>query len=83
MMKVNNFYFRLLVFGLGKRSCIGEVFAKSRTFLFLSTLLQSTTIIKPEGKTLPDFDPRNMVPGIVIQPQPFEVRFVARSKRNS
>lgn len=74
---------RLLVFGLGKRSCIGEVFAKSRTFLFLSTLLQSTTIIEPEGKTLPDFDPRNMVPGIVIQPQPFEVRFVARSKRNS
>uniref|UniRef100_K1Q9M6 unspecific monooxygenase n=1 Tax=Magallana gigas TaxID=29159 RepID=K1Q9M6_MAGGI len=69
---------RLLVFGLGKRSCIGEVFAKSRTFLFLSTLLQTTTIVEPEGITLPEFDPRAMVPGIVIQPQPFEVRFVVR-----
>lgn len=70
---------RLLVFGLGKRNCIGEVFAKSRTFLFLSTMLQTTTITEPEGKTLAEFEPRAMVPGLVIQPQPFEVRFVVRS----
>lgn len=74
---------RLLVFGLGKRGCIGEVFAKSRTFQFLSTLLQNTTIIEPERKSLIEFDPRTMVPGLVLQPQPFEVRFVVRSKRNS
>lgn len=82
-IKVNIMFFRFLVFGLGKRGCIGDVFAKSRTFLFLSTLLRNTTIIEPEGKSLIEFDPRTMVPGLVIQPQPFEARFVVRFKRNS
>ncbi|XP_062589393.1 cytochrome P450 1A2-like [Saccostrea cucullata] len=69
---------RLVAFGLGKRSCIGEVFAKSRIFLFLSTLMQTITIAEPEGKPLPDLDPREMIPGLVLQAQPFEVRFLLR-----
>ncbi|XP_034304486.2 steroid 17-alpha-hydroxylase/17,20 lyase isoform X1 [Magallana gigas] len=69
---------RFASFGLGKRSCIGEVFAKSRIFLFLSSLMQMATIAEPEGKRLPDLDPRKMIPGIVLQPQEYEVRFLMR-----
>eukprot|EP00105_Crassostrea_gigas_P042529 XP_019926677.1 PREDICTED: cytochrome P450 1A2-like isoform X2 [Crassostrea gigas] len=69
---------RFASFGLGKRSCIGEVFAKSRIFLFLSSLMQMATIAEPEGKRLPDLDPRKMIPGIVLQPQEYEVRILMR-----
>lgn len=72
------FLYRFAAFGLGRRSCIGEVFAKSRIFLFLSSLLQMVTIAEPEGIPLLDLDPRNMVPGIVLQPQEYEVRFLLR-----
>lgn len=69
---------RFASFGLGKRSCLGEVFAKSRIFLFLSSLMQMATIAEPDGKPLPDLDPRKMVSGIVLQPQEYEVRFLWR-----
>nr|XP_034304490.1 farnesoate epoxidase-like isoform X2 [Crassostrea gigas] len=63
---------------LGKRNCIGEVFAKSRIFLFLTSLMQMATVAEPERKPLPDFDPIKMIPGIVLQPQECEVRFLWR-----
>lgn len=71
---------RVFAFGSGKRNCLGEVFARSRLFLFMSTLMQLSTVIDPEGKSLPDLLPKDMIPGIVLQPQPFEVRFILRSK---
>lgn len=40
--------------------------------------MQMATIAEPEGKPFPDLDPRKMVPGIVLQPQEYEVRFVLR-----
>ncbi|XP_062614296.1 cytochrome P450 2D28-like [Saccostrea cucullata] len=69
---------RLLVFGFGKRSCVGEVFAKNRTFLFLATLMQTCSVIKPSGQSTTHLDPRAMVPGIVLQPQSYQVQFKAR-----
>ncbi|XP_056013438.1 cytochrome P450 1A1-like [Ostrea edulis] len=63
---------RMLAFGIGKRSCIGEVFAKSRIFLFLATLMQSFTILEPEGCELPDFLPKDMEPGLLLQPKPYK-----------
>lgn len=35
--------------------------------------MQMATIDEPEGKPLLDLDPRKMVPGIVLQPQEYEV----------
>ncbi|XP_061166966.1 cytochrome P450 1A1-like [Saccostrea echinata] len=70
---------RVIAFGIGKRSCIGEVFARSRIFLFLATLMQQATIVEPKGKSLEDLLPREMVPGISLQPKAYEVRFVLRS----
>ncbi|XP_061182630.1 cytochrome P450 1A2-like [Saccostrea echinata] len=69
---------RLLVFGFGKRSCIGEVFAKNRIFLFLATLMQTCTVTKPSGQSTSNLDPRTMMPGIVLQPQHYQVQFKAR-----
>lgn len=40
--------------------------------------MQMATIAEPEGKPLPDFDPRNMVPGAALQPQEYDVRFLLR-----
>lgn len=40
--------------------------------------MQMATIAEPEGKLLPDLDPRKMIPGIVLQPQEYEVRFLMR-----
>ncbi|XP_078334324.1 cytochrome P450 2U1-like [Crassostrea virginica] len=71
---------RVFAFGIGKRFCLGEVFARSRIFLFISTLMQIATVVDPEGTSLSDLMPRDMVPGIVLQPQPFEVRFISRTK---
>lgn len=68
-----------MVFGIGKRSCIGEVFARSRMFLFISALMQLATVIEPDGKLLPDLLPTEMLQKTVLQPRPFEVRFQLRS----
>lgn len=70
---------RVMVFGIGKRSCIGEVFARSRMFLFISALMQLATVIEPDGKLLPDLLPTEMLQKTVLQPRPFEVRFQLRS----
>lgn len=70
--------FRLLIFGFGKRSCIGEVFAKNRMFLFFATLMQICTVTKPSAETLNHLDPREMLPGLVLQPRPYKVQFKLR-----
>ncbi|XP_009328366.1 PREDICTED: cytochrome P450 1A5-like [Pygoscelis adeliae] len=41
---------KVLVFGLGKRKCIGEPFARWQVFLFLSTLLQQLEFSVCDGK---------------------------------
>ena len=40
--------------------------------------MQITTIAEPDDKPLCDLDPRTMVPGVVLQPQEYEVRFLLR-----
>lgn len=72
---------RFLLFGTGRRSCPGEVFAKSRLFLLLSTLLQSFNVMEPEDHSLPEFDPREMDSGLIMQPKPFKIRFERRKQR--
>lgn len=69
---------RLLIFGFGKRLCIGEVFAKNRMFLFFATLMQICTVTKPSAETLNHLDPREMLPGLVLQPRPYKVQFRLR-----
>ena len=41
---------KVLIFGLGKRKCIGEPIARWQVFLFLSTLLQQLEFSVCDGK---------------------------------
>ena len=66
-------------FGGGQRVCIGEVFAMSRMFLILATLIQKFEIL-PESTVAdqPSMDPQNMQWGAVLLPPPHKVRFIPR-----
>ena len=41
-----------MLFGMGKRRCIGEVLAKGAVFLFLAILLQRLEFSVPPGVTV-------------------------------
>lgn len=73
------FFCSLLMFGFGKRACIGEVFAKNRAFLFFATLMQICTVTKPSDEILTHLDPWEMMPGLALQPKPYKVQFKLRN----
>lgn len=66
-----------LNFGIGKRSCLGEAFARSRMFLFISTIMQHFTF-EPETESIAKFDPRDMKPTAVRMPQSYKCRVEKR-----
>ena len=65
--------------GGGQRVCIGEVFAMSRLFLILATLIQKFEIA-PESTVAdqPSMDPRDMQWGTNLLPPSYKVRFIPR-----
>ena len=64
-----------MVFGVGRRMCLGEVLAKMELFLFFSSLLHSFDIKLPEGHTMPSL--KGNV-GITISPDQFKVCLIPR-----
>lgn len=68
----------LLTFTAGHRSCPGETLAKSRMFLYLSSVLQSFDLLPASTGVLPDNDPIHFTRGLQITPQPFQCRAVPR-----
>ncbi|PVD23444.1 hypothetical protein C0Q70_16713 [Pomacea canaliculata] len=68
----------LLPFGVGKRTCPGETFARSRLFLFVTTLLQRFDFLPPsDGRVIP-LDDVPWVQGAVLLPPPFKCRVQRR-----
>ena len=65
----------ILVFGIGRRKCVGEVIARNHLFMFLTCLLQRFTIVKPKGETY-TLDGNF---GLVYTPKPFNVCVIDRS----
>ncbi|XP_025110370.1 steroid 17-alpha-hydroxylase/17,20 lyase-like [Pomacea canaliculata] len=68
----------LLPFGVGKRACPGEKFARSRLFLLVTTLLQRFDFLPPsDGRVIP-LDDVPWVQGAVLLPPPFKCRVQRR-----
>lgn len=78
----------LIAFGAGPRHCIGEVFALSRLFLIVTSLLRDFDLLRPghddrrgtaaaadEAQLVP-CDPRSYSLGIALYPQSYKLRLV-------
>ena len=72
--------FRSIVFEVGRRGCQGEVLAKNRIFLFLSTFMQKFHFLPAEGADAPKYDPRDYGPGLTILPVDYKIYAIQREK---
>ncbi|KAL3870427.1 hypothetical protein ACJMK2_038495 [Sinanodonta woodiana] len=68
----------LVTFGAGKRVCVGENLAKSRIFLYLTTLIQKFDFLLPKGGIVPSDDPRAFLPGALLRPHDYMMRLTVR-----
>ncbi|CAL1540130.1 unnamed protein product [Lymnaea stagnalis] len=69
----------LLSFGIGNRMCPGEVFARSRVFLFLTQILQKFDLLPPATEPLGSCHPDHSVKMLVRQTPPFRCRLRKRT----
>ncbi|XP_069758717.1 cytochrome P450 1A1 [Narcine bancroftii] len=67
---------KVLLFGMGKRRCIGEPIGRTEVFLFLTTLIQQLQFEKKPGQDI------DMTPlyGLTMKPKRCEVQAVHRFK---
>ncbi|PVD36525.1 hypothetical protein C0Q70_03510 [Pomacea canaliculata] len=71
---------RFLPFGVGRRSCPGENFARSRAFLYVTTLLQQFDFLPPVNHDLLPLTQDSWSDGIVLQLRPYHVAIKERSQ---
>ncbi len=57
----------LIPFSIGRRVCLGEIFARDQIFLFVSTLAQQFNLIPESGKPMPSL--ASKIGQITLQPQ--------------
>ena len=65
-------------FSLGRRACPGETLAMSRTFLYLTRMLQEFDITPPSTGCIPNVDPRWYPPGAVLRVEKYLCQLVPR-----
>ncbi|XP_025081723.1 cytochrome P450 2U1-like [Pomacea canaliculata] len=70
---------RFLPFGVGKRICPGENFARSRAFLYVTTLLQKFDFLKPFNHDLLPLTQDSWAEGVVLELKPCYVALRSRS----
>ncbi len=66
----------LVPFGAGSRSCVGEVFAHKRLFIFTASLVQAFDL-KP-GDVKVSCDPGDYEEGIILAQKPYTARLIPR-----
>ncbi|XP_046547616.1 cytochrome P450 2D14-like [Haliotis rubra] len=69
---------RLLTFGVGKRSCIGEKLARVRIFLGLTSILQNFDLARDPSEPFPSSDPNTYETTFMLQPHPYKLQFKPR-----
>lgn len=69
------FYPDFIPFGLGKRKCLGDTFARGCLFIFATEVLRNYTILPVDKDNLPSTEP---VPGLLLSPRPYYTKFVKR-----
>ena len=72
----SNCSLRLMAFGAGRRVCVGEVLARNRLFLLVTSLLQRFHFKAEADDKLPVFDPREYESGAVLTPPLYKVRLI-------
>jgi cytochrome P450 len=68
-----------MVFGAGRRVCLGEALAKNRLFLFATSLLQKFQFVQADNIRKVELDPRKFSLGIVLHPEKFQIKAVHRT----
>ena len=66
----------LMPFGAGTRSCVGEVFALKRLFVFATSLVQSFDLIP--GEVVTSCDPRTYSFSNILRPMSYSIRLIPR-----
>ena len=66
-------------FSLGRRSCPGETLAMTRTFLYLTRILQEFDITPPSTACIPNVDPRCYPPSSVLCVEKYLCKLVPRN----
>ncbi|KAK7467826.1 hypothetical protein BaRGS_00036932 [Batillaria attramentaria] len=69
----------LLAFGVGRRNCPGENFARTRIFLYITTLLQKFDVLPPVKHDLLPAEPDSWENSLVLKIKEFYVIFRPRS----
>ncbi|KAF5282696.1 hypothetical protein FQA39_LY17503 [Lamprigera yunnana] len=73
----HKFYPEYIPFGLGKRKCLGDAFAKGCIFIITAELLRNYNILPVDPEDLPSTEP---VPGLVLSPKPYFANYFYMSK---
>ena len=66
-------YERLIPFGIGKRTCMGELLARNEIFLFAVNLIQKMKFLPPKHNPKPD--PSKYLVNLTRTPDDFYIRF--------
>ena len=65
---------RLIPFGIGKRTCMGELLARNEILLFAVNLIQRVQFLPPKHNQQPD--PSKYLVNLTRVPDDFHIRFV-------
>ena len=69
-------------FSIGRRACPGKTLAMTRTFIYLTRIIQEFDIKPPSSGHIPNVDPRYYSPGVVIRVGEYLCQVIPRHNSN-